>query len=35
LALSLGKKRTLTAACEDSVRALQEALEKRGFTATR
>jgi len=35
LALSLGQKRTLTAACEDSLRALQEALAKRGFTATR
>jgi hypothetical protein len=35
LALSLGQKRTLTAACEDSLRALQDALAKRGFTATR
>jgi hypothetical protein len=35
LALSLGEKRTLTAAGEDSLRALQEALAKRGFTATR
>jgi hypothetical protein len=35
LALSLGEKRTLTAACEDSLRALQDALGKRGFTATR
>lgn len=35
LALSLGKKRTLTAACEDSLRALQDALAKREFTATR
>ncbi len=35
LALSLGEKRTLTAACEDSLRALQDTLAKRGFTATR
>jgi hypothetical protein len=35
LALSLGRKRTLTAACEDSLRALRDALAKRGFTATR
>ena len=35
LALSLGQKRTLTAACEDSLRALEDALAKRGFTATR
>ena len=35
LALSLGQKRTLTAACEDSLRALQDALAKRGFTSTR
>lgn len=35
LALSLGHKRTLTAACEDSLRALQNALAKRGFTGTR
>jgi len=35
LALSLGEKRTLTAACEDSLGALQDALAKRGFTATR
>jgi hypothetical protein len=35
LALSLGKKRTLTAACEDSLHALQDALEKREFTSTR
>jgi len=35
LALSLGKKRMLTAACEDSLRALQGALAKRGFPATR
>jgi hypothetical protein len=35
LALSLGEKRTLTAACEDSLHALQDALAKRGFSATR
>ena len=35
LALSLGEKRTLTAACEDTLHALQDALAKRGFTATR
>jgi hypothetical protein len=35
LALSLGQKRTFTAACEDSLRALQDALAKREFTATR
>jgi hypothetical protein len=35
LALSLGQKRTLTAACEDSLHALQDALAKREFTATR
>lgn len=35
LALSLGKKRMLTATCEDSLRALQDALAKRGFPATR
>ena len=35
LAMSLGEKRMLTAACEDSLRALREALAKRGFTATR
>jgi hypothetical protein len=35
LALSLGRKRTLTAACDDSLRALQEALQKHDFTATR
>jgi len=35
LALALGRKRTLTAACDDSLRALQEALEKHDFTATR
>jgi hypothetical protein len=35
LALSLGKKRTLTAACEDSLGALQASLAKRGFAGTR
>lgn len=35
LALSLGRKRTLTAACDESLHALQEALSKRDFTATR
>lgn len=35
LALSLGQKRTLTAACEDRLHALQDALAKREFTATR
>jgi rhodanese-related sulfurtransferase len=35
LALSLGQKRTLTAACEASLRSLEAALAKRGFVATR
>jgi hypothetical protein len=35
LALSLGKKRMLTASCDDTLRALQDALAKRGFSATR
>lgn len=35
LALSLGRKRTLTAACDDTLQALRDALEKRGFNATR
>ena len=35
LALSLGKKRMLTAGCEDSLQALADALNKRGFRATR
>jgi hypothetical protein len=35
LALSLGQKRTLTAQCEDSLRALQDALAKRAFGGTR
>ena len=35
LSLTLGEKRRLTAQCEDSLRALNEALAKRGFAATR
>lgn len=35
LALSLGQKRNLVAACDESLRALQDALGKRGFTGTR
>jgi hypothetical protein len=35
LSLTLGEKRRLTAQCEDSLRALSEALAKRGFVATR
>jgi hypothetical protein len=35
LALSLDQKRTLTASCEDSLRALRDALAKRGYTGTR
>ncbi len=35
LALSLNQKRVLTAACDESLRALADALGKRGFTATR
>jgi len=35
LALSLDQKRTLTTACEDSLRALQEALAKRGYNGSR
>ncbi|MEP7310679.1 MAG: hypothetical protein ABJA98_34690 [Acidobacteriota bacterium] len=35
LALSLDQKHTLTAACEGSLRELQNALAKRGFTGTR
>jgi len=35
LAMSLGQKRMLSAACEDSLRALQEALATRGFAGTR
>jgi hypothetical protein len=35
LALSLGRKRTVTAECEDQLRALAEAVAKHAFTATR
>ena len=35
LALSLDQKRTLTTACEESLRALHDALAKRGFTGIR
>jgi hypothetical protein len=35
LALSLGRKRMVTATADDQLRALEEALAKRGFTATR
>ena len=35
LELSLGQKRALAAACETSLQALQDALSKRDFTATR
>jgi hypothetical protein len=35
LALSLGRKRIVTAECEDQLRALEEALAKHEFTATR
>jgi hypothetical protein len=35
LALSLNQKGKLAGACEDSLRALRRALEKRGFTGTR
>lgn len=35
LALSLREKPMLTAACDDSLRTLEEALKKEGFTATR
>jgi hypothetical protein len=35
LALSLNDKGKLAGACEDSLRALRQALEKRGFTGTR
>lgn len=35
LALSLDQKRTLTAACEESLRALHDALARRGFTGIR
>ena len=35
LALSLGRKRTVTAECDDSLHALEETLAKHDFTATR
>jgi hypothetical protein len=35
LALSLGKKRTVTAECDDILRALDETLARHDFTATR
>ena len=35
LALSLGRKRTVTAECEEQLQALEEALAKHEFTATR
>jgi hypothetical protein len=35
LALSLGRKRLVTAQCDDQLRALEEALAKHEFTATR
>ena len=35
LALSLDQKRALTTACEEGLRALEDALAKRGFTGTR
>ena len=35
LALSLDQKRTLTVTCEDSLRALRDALAKRGSIPTR
>ena len=35
LALSLGRKRTLTAACDDALHALEQALQKHDFAATR
>jgi hypothetical protein len=35
LALSLGRKRTVTAECDDNLEALEEALAKHDFTATR
>jgi hypothetical protein len=35
LALSLNQKRTVTASCEESLRALRDALAKRGFTGIR
>jgi hypothetical protein len=35
LALSLGRKRTVTAECDDALHALEDAVAKREFTATR
>ena len=35
LALSLGRKRTVTAECDDALRALDDALAAHDFTATR
>src|SRR5262249_56699356 len=35
LALSLGKKRVLTARCEERLHAIQDALSKRTFAGTR
>jgi hypothetical protein len=35
LALSLGRKRMVTATADDQIRALEEALATHGFTATR
>jgi hypothetical protein len=35
LALSLGKKRTVTAECDDILQALEDALAKHHFAATR
>jgi hypothetical protein len=35
LALSLGRKRVVVAECDDQLTALEQALAKRGFTATR
>ena len=35
LALSLGRKRTVTAACEDQLRALEQGLASHEFKATR
>ena len=35
LALSLGSKRTVTTACDEQLRALEEAIGKHDFTATR
>jgi hypothetical protein len=35
LALSLGQKRMLTAQCDETLRALQDSLAKRGFSGTR